>query len=863
MLNSLNKKICVIVFLNLIILTCLAQDLVDDDVNIIENTYPAATTDRDSLGVQLDAVDGLEVESLHIDKPVEDTLRFENADDFVVMEQDALYDSVFYHADSIHYEFAREKIDFTGNTKLEFQGAALSADTLSLDMKAQKAVAKGKSFMEQGDHQMIGQNIYYDLETRWGRILGGASQFDLGYYYGEEIRKVDERTYDIDNGYFTTCDAEEPHFYIGANQFRMYQDDKVIAKPVVFYVNHVPVFALPFGTFSIKKGRKSGMLVPTPGYDSENGKKIEDIAFYFAYRDHFDATLFMNIYEKTGWKLGLKSEYITRYVRNGNFSAVMEKDRHSPSSATFNWNVKGRHHQDYGNKTTFDANFNFYSSKSVWEDSSDMNERLSEKITSSVAYKQPFFGNTLSITSSYTDDLKNKHKAITLPKLSYNLPSKPVYELFSSSTSQKSSSREAWWKNLSYSYGVNALHSGTINDSSATFWDVIYKTKEDSTGYINQHNAGIKHRFGLSYSDKLKGWLNIRQTLSYNEAWFDRDKDNDKLVRGFDYSTNSSSWFSLYGLREFQDGYVRAVRHVITPRVSFSYNPDFGHNDKFYSFNGIGVSKSDRSRKLSFSLKNGWDLKVAGEDEAPDKRINDLFSISSSLSYNFEAENERFSDISHDLRVKSGSVKFWLLDLSISPSGSILQDFYRFKRNSMDYSTLDFAVSDWDFQLNTTLKSAGEAPYVDYFPVIKNDFEETDFFASDSLQAEKAREDAKSVATLAEYDRLELEDKKWSFSMSHTFRTDKDSYANQAYSSKLANDINLRISKNWYVTYNNSMDLKEKDVTTQSIILVRDLHCWKIRFKYTRQADYWNYEIKLFNIELEDTLKYKTSGRGN
>lgn len=840
------------------ILACFAQDLVDGDANKPEKTYLNPIADIDSLEVKFNSIDSLAVESISVNNSLEDTLRIGRVNAGVVVEQDAKYDSVFYSADSIHYEFANEKIDFTGKTKLEFDGATLSSDTLSLDMKAQKAVARGKSFMEQGDHQMIGKDIYYDLKTRWGRILGGASQFDLGYYYGDEIRKVDEKTYDIDNGYYTTCDAEEPHFYIGAKQFRMYQDDKVVAKPVVFYVNHVPVFALPFGTFSIKKGRKTGILVPSPGYNSKKGKYIEDIALYFAYRNHLDATLYMDIYEKTGWALGLKSEYINRYKMNGNFSAIMEKNTLSPTSANYEWNVKGRHHQDYGNSTTLDANFNFYSSKSVWEESSNVDERLSETITSSLAYKQPFLGNTLSITSSYTDDLKNKHKTITLPKLSYNLPSKPIYELIGSGSSSENSSKNSWWKNLSYSYGVNALHSGTINDSSATFWDVIYKSKEDSTGYINEHHAGIKHKFSLSYKDKLKGWLNISQTLYYNEAWFDRDRNDNNLVRGFDYSAVSSSWFSLYGLQEYKGNYLKAIRHVVTPKVSFSYNPDFRDNDEFYSFSGISVSNSDRSRKVSFSLKNGWDMKVAGKDEAPDKSINDIFSISSSLSYNFEAENERFSDIYHSLNIKTGSLKFWLLDLGISPSGSIQQDFYKLKRNSLDYSAWNLGVSDWDFQVSSSLKFSGEASYVDYFPVIKNDFTKADFFTSDSLQAEEAH----SVATLEEYDRLELEDKKWSFSMNHTFRTDKDSYAEQEYSSTLSNDVNLRLSKNWYITYGNSMDLKEKDVTSQSITLVRDLHCWKLRFKYTRQINYWNYEIKLFNIKLEDSLKFKTSDQG-
>jgi len=353
--------------------------------------------------------------------------------------------------------------------------------------------------------------------------------------------------------------------------------------------------------------------------------------------------------------------------------------------------------------------------------------------------------------------------------------------------------------------------------------------------------------------------LNVSQTLNYNEAWFDRDIDDNQLTRGYDYSSSTSSWFSLYGLREFKSDYLRAVRHVVTPKITFSYSPDFTDNDRFYSFGGVGVSNSDRSRKLSFSMSNGWDLKVAGKDAGQDKRINDVFTVSSSLSYDFEAENRRFSNISHSLRVKSGSVKIGLLDLSISPSGSITQDFYKFKENTLNYEKWNLAVSDWTFNVSSKIKLSGEAGYVDYFPIVKNDFIESDFFVNDSLKAEEEE----SVATLEEYERLEREDKKWSFSLDHSFRTDKSNYADKDYTSTLSNDLNLRLSKNWYVTYGNDINLKEKDITSHSLSLVRDLHCWKLRFKYTRQPNYWKYEIKLFNIELKDTLKLETDDQGN
>ncbi len=394
----------------------------------------------------------------------------------------------------------------------------------------------------------------------------------------------------------------------------------------------------------------------------------------------------------------------------------------------------------------------------------------------------------------------------------------------------------------------------------------------------------MKHRISLSYQDKIKGWLNIQQSVNYNEAWFDRDENEEKLVRGFDYSTSSKIWFSLYGLREFNNSFLKAVRHVATPKVTFGFNPDFSHNDKYYSFGGINVSSGDRARKVNFSLNNGWDMKIAGKDGTHNRKINDLFSISSSLSYNFEAEKERFSDISHSLRVKTGSLEYWLLDFSITPSGSIVQDFYKFKSEFMDTSKWSLAISDWRFQVSSKLTIGGTSSYFDYFPTVKNDFVDNTYFnnapstvadtLSNNVSSSNSSNDASNdfsseeqdeyldVLALEEYDRMERDENKWSVVLNHTYKTDKANYEEHEYTSNITSDINLRLTKNWFVTYGNSMNLKDKEIVLHNFTLVRNLHCWKIRFKYSRQADYWNYELKLFNIKLPTSLKFKTSDSG-
>ena len=186
-------------------------------------------------------------------------------------------DSLIYVADSVDYNVEDEIIQLSGNTSVTYHTSIINADTIMINLKKEQAFAKGKSYLQDGSQNMLGRDICYDFQTKWGLVTSGASKFDKGYYYGTEIRKIDDDTYDVDDGVFTTCDALHPHFYIKSKELRFYRDDKFVAKPIVFYVNHFPVFGFPFGTFTLKRGRQSGILVPSPGWNNRKGKYIENI----------------------------------------------------------------------------------------------------------------------------------------------------------------------------------------------------------------------------------------------------------------------------------------------------------------------------------------------------------------------------------------------------------------------------------------------------------------------------------------------------------------------------------------------------------------------------------------------------------
>jgi len=189
-------------------------------------------------------------------------------------------DSLFYESDSLEYFVNLERIQLRYKSMIRYGNATIESDSMMIDFEKEQAHAQGRILMQDADQVILGDQVYYDIGTETGFVKGGASKIELGFYYGQSMRKIDKEINDVDNGRFTTCDAKSPHFDIRARQMRIYRNHMVVGKPIYFFVNEFPVMAFPFAAFSIKKGRESGILVPEPGYNPSDGKYLKNIAYY-------------------------------------------------------------------------------------------------------------------------------------------------------------------------------------------------------------------------------------------------------------------------------------------------------------------------------------------------------------------------------------------------------------------------------------------------------------------------------------------------------------------------------------------------------------------------------------------------------
>jgi len=134
---------------------------------------------------------------------------------------------------------------------------------------------------------------------------------------------------------------------------------------------------------------------------------------------------------------------------------------------------------------------------------------------------------------------------------------------------------------------------------------------------LSKFRNGIKHNVPISTTLKTLKYLNITPSLNITERWYFNQIEktwnpNDsilstdtihKFTRGNDYSFSTGLNTKIYGLVEFKKRKITAIRHVISPSISFAYSPDFS-DEKYGYFKTVQINNNGETQKYSI-MQNG------------------------------------------------------------------------------------------------------------------------------------------------------------------------------------------------------------------------------------------------------------------
>jgi lipopolysaccharide assembly outer membrane protein LptD (OstA) len=741
-------------------------------------------------------------------------------------------DVVTYESDSLYYDVPSAVMHLKGAAGIEYKGMRLKSESIEYNARTHNLYASVEPVLWEGNDKITGASMTYNLKSKRGTVETGRTAYEGGLYTGELIRKTGERALNVGGGTYTTCNNLDAHYSFTSSTMKVIVDDKVIAKPVILKLRDLPVFALPYFMFPIKRGRHSGILIPRVelGFDQDRGRFLRNVGYYWAPSDYFDMTLWGDYYENYRWIGHLETRYRKRYSLSGQFEGSYTSEIETGDTR---WDLGGRHTQQIGEEGKLILHADFVSDEEYRQDvSDDLEKQLRRQLESDISYSTKWNDRSVTIAAERRENLDTDKVTQTLPRLSFLLnrttliaPSKDEEawhrgtflsgRLSASSKLDKTGDEENAQQEAKMDVNLTSdfrLQGKSQNLRSNTVLTAVRKDPDRwCKGCVGDKwtNSAIGNKTDFITKFVPFGWLNFDPSLSLSLTLYDNDKAGNRFQLRTMYWGGFSSTASIYRTFFPRLGPIQAVRHVMTPRVSFTYRPDFSkYGGRFFPLPGIS-GEVGKSSVMNISLENRLQAKVAiGEDVI---KINNLLSLVTTTTYDFlyrdRGAETPWSTIRNHLRIYPA--RYLDLDLSFANDP-----------RDLSFESLDF---------QTGFQYTGGRPLFPGFiePVVAEE---------PTVPEEGVNKTVVTEPTAGPW-HLGL-----IYRYTKAFDGGDDSYW-------LDFQTGFNFTSNWRIEYGGRFNLSGKETVYQEFTLYRDLHCWEARFVRRFSQGSWQYFFRI-NIKV-------------
>lgn len=833
--------------------------------------------------------------------------------------------------DSLSFDFETKKMYLFGDAKINYGEISLSAYAIELDMDSTLAYAYGKRdslgvatgegnpvFKDKsGEYEM--RMMKYNFETKKAIITHIVTEQGEGFVVGQRAKRVDESTYYMRDAKYTTCQNHyHPHFYLNLTKAKVVPGKRTVTGPAYLVLHDVPLpVAIPFAIIPNTKSYSSGIIIPTYGDESTRGFYLRNGGYYLAANEYFDVRLLADIYTKGSWGAHLSSTYKKRYKFSGSFSGDyivnVRSEKDLPDyNETRDFSVRWNHSQDQKTNpdVSFMASVDFSTSsynKNNVNNLVNPQQLATNQKSSSVSYSRKWqgFPFRLQMTLRHSQNSKDTTISLTLPDINVAstrrfYPFKPKKMLGKGNPITDI--------NINYTFSFK-------NTTSCKEKELTFAPKDFTTMW----KSGAMHVIPVTTNIKLGRYFTMAPNFSYTERWYATktprkwDEEQQKIVkldpvsgffRSYNYSFSTGLSTKVYAfyrpVRAIFGDKVNAIRHVMTPSVSFSYTPDFskprfGSYDKFdyydknqnkvvknykYSyFDGYqhGTPGSSESASLSLSLANQIEMKVkSDQDTTGFKKIPLLESLNLSTSYNMMADSMKWSTISTSARTK-------VFGTSVNLSAS----FDQYARVA-DKKGQPIRIDKSALRQNHILAHLQSASLSFGYQISPDTFKKKDKKDKNSSEDEEDDEDWAMKASDADEmeagaqmernhqgddtrlsegdDGYAAFDMPWSLSFNYSLRVNPGKFNPETcrYSHKISQTVNVNgnisITPKWKVSVSSGYSFDQKKLSQTSIGITRDLHCWSMNFNLVPTGKYKSYSFNIaVNSSILRDLKYTQS----
>ena len=894
---------------------------------------------HDSLSVPADSVrrpvqpdttmmDSLQKAIYKYNKQVDDSI---HADSINRQKSNGLNAPVeFASDDSLVYIAPTKQVRLYGNAKVKYENMNLESDKVRMALDSSLVHATGSAdttgkltgspVFTMGSDKYESDTMSFNFKTKRGFINNVYTEQEDGFLSSQHSKRDSSGVLYLEHGRYTTCDAPHPDFYIALSRAKVRPGKDVVFGPAYLVVADVPLpLAIPYGFFPFTKSYSSGFIMPSYGDESARGFYLRDGGYYFAINDKWDLKLLGEIYTKGSWGLSAASNYRKRYRYNGSFFFSYQNtkngDKGMPDySEQTSFKIQWSHRQDSKANpfSSLSASVNFATTSYERDNLNSMYNPQSytqSLRTSSVSWTTNFssLGMTLSGTTNLSQNMRDSTISLQLPDLNVSV------SRFYPFKRKKMAGKERWYEKISMSY------TGHLSNSINTKEDLLFKSN-----LIKDWSNGMQHNIPINANFTVLKYINVNPSFNFTDRMY-----TNKVMKSWDEATQTEVADTTYGFynvynwsmslsastkvygfwlpsRKIFGDKIQAIRHVLTPQVSFSYAPDFGASRYGYyatyqktdadgnvSLQGyspytgslFGVPGKGKTGNISFDLSNNIEMKVKSDkDSTGFRKISIIDELGLSMGYNMAAKERPWSDLSMRIRLK------WWKNYTFNMTAVFATYAYELSENGTPYVGTHteysrgrfgrFQGMSQNFSFTLTpeklkkLFSGGDKDDDD------DDYRDNDDTGvetnidDDMINAQRgARKQSAGKAETDEDGYMKFS-MPWSLTVGYgvTMRENtagKFNTESMRYPYKFTQTLNfsgnVRLSDGWNISFSSGYDFEEHDISMTTASLQRDLHCFNMSCSVVL-APYtsYNFSFRCNAATLTDALKYdKRSGYSN
>ena len=242
-----------------------------------------------------------------------------------------------------------------GGVTIEYQDIKLQAYKVTFNKRTEDVTAEGNVIIDQGPTRVSASQAIYNLKSKTGTFFNATGTMNPELHFtGSQIEKVDDDTFRLTDGVFTSCNLDRPAWSFHVAEAEVTVDDYAHLKDVSFRAKNFPILWAPRLVWPTKRERSQGFLIPRLRFTQEFGTRFE-LGYFMPFGESVDATITADVSTIGNYGGGVNLRYVpSENVKIGDLLVYGVTDP-DPAKITpgvpeddqaFRWRYRWQHAQD-------------------------------------------------------------------------------------------------------------------------------------------------------------------------------------------------------------------------------------------------------------------------------------------------------------------------------------------------------------------------------------------------------------------------------------------------------------------------------------------------------------------------------------